>query len=341
AGYFVGAVPKGMAAAAHLGTELVFVLEGDEYPASNEDPRSKFLLYRAHDVLLTSVAHDHVNVFPTQDDYERPFRQLLERLPDEGLLVYCQDEPFAAQMKDAAPCRVVSYSHTNPQADYCAVNLQYGLTSSFDLVHRGNTLGRLQTQMLGLHNIQNLVGAAALMLERKVLTFAQIADGFAAFPGVKRRMDLLTTRSSIPVYEGFGSSADKARAAIEAMLLHFPASKLAVVFEPHTFSWRARAALDWYRTVFRDVSLVAILPPPNHGQTTDDQLTQSEIAAVCRKTYGSKLKVITPGLKEWGAAVITELGPNWTVLALSSGSLGGVLPSFTSALDRRFGQGAA
>ena len=65
--------------------------------------------------------------------------------------------------------------------------------------------------------------------------------------------------------EGFGSSYEKARSAIEAMLLHYPARPLVVVFEPHTFSWRSRDALSWYDTVFEGASRVLIAPPPSHG----------------------------------------------------------------------------
>jgi UDP-N-acetylmuramate: L-alanyl-gamma-D-glutamyl-meso-diaminopimelate ligase len=336
AGYFVGAVPKGMSAPAHLGTHPVFVLEGDEYPSSNADPRSKFLLYRAHDVLLTSAAHDHVNIFPTQDDYLKPFRTLIDGLPREGLLVACKDEPFAMQIAKGAKARVVTYALDDTEADYRAANIRYGLATRFDLIVRGRSAGSFETQMLGAHNVQNLVGAAALMLEREVLSADAIAAAFREFAGVKRRMDRVTARSAVPLYEGFGSSLDKARSAIEAMRLHFPDRKLAVVFEPHTFSWRSEASIDWYDTVFRGVNLVAILPPPDHGHSQAGQLTQADIAKRVAKVYGRSLQIQTPRMGEWGASLLPEVDRSWVVLALSSGAMGGGLPRFAEALDRRF-----
>jgi UDP-N-acetylmuramate: L-alanyl-gamma-D-glutamyl-meso-diaminopimelate ligase len=337
AGYFVGAIPKGMRSAANLGQHPVFVLEGDEYPSSNTDPRSKFLHYRAHDVLLTSASHDHVNVFPTQDDYLKPFRALLSQLPAEGLLTYCRDEPHARALAAGAKRQSISYSLTDVSADYHAASIAYGLTTRFEIVARGASVGQFQTEMLGAHNIQNLVGAAALLLERKVMTPAQIASAFAAFQGVQRRMDRVTARSRVPVYEGFGSSLDKARSAIEAMRLHFPERKLAVVFEPHTFSWRSRASMGWYTDAFKGADMVAILPPPGHGSEGHDQLSQSEIAALVQRIYGSRLTVLTPSLDDWGATVALGLDPHWAVLALSSGALGGGLSSFAAALDIKFG----
>jgi UDP-N-acetylmuramate: L-alanyl-gamma-D-glutamyl-meso-diaminopimelate ligase len=337
AGFFVGAIPKGMAAAAHLGSDPIFVLEGDEYPSSNADPRSKFLHYRAHDVLLTSAAHDHVNIFPTQEDYLKPFRQLILQIPPDGLLVASKDEPFAMRIAKDAARRVVTYSLNDPSADYLAKDIRFGQVTYFELVAHGKTVGAFSTQMLGAHNIQNLVGAAALMLERKATTPEKIAAAFAAFEGVKRRMDRVTVSSRVPVYEGFGSSADKARSAIEAMKLHFPDRKLAVVFEPHTFSWRSRASEDWYHLVFKGVDMVAVLPPPTHGAVPKDQLSQDDIVALVSKTYGRTLRVIPLGLGDWDLAMPSELSADWAVLALSSGSFGGRLPGFAAKMERRFG----
>lgn len=337
AGYFVGAIPKGMAMASHLGAHSVFVLEGDEYPSSNADPRSKFLRYRAHDVVLTSAAHDHVNIFPTQEDYLKPFAQLIAELPPDGLLVACRDEPHAVSLAKDARARVVTYGLDDPSADYHASDIRYGLRTQFSIVAHGTRVGRFETQMLGKHNIQNLVGAAAILLERRVLTPAQIANGFAAFEGVKRRMDRVTQISAVPVYEGFGSSLDKARSAIEAMRLHFPDRKLAVVFEPHTFSWRSRASEHWYDDVFAGVDWAVILPPPGHGVTPADQLSQADIVAHVTQIYGAGTKVTAAGIADWPETLTAGLSPAWVVLALSSGALGGGLPKFAAEMDRAFG----
>ena len=89
------------------------------------------------------------------------------------------------------------------------------------------------------------------MLERGEIDAGALQRGVARFRGVARRLDKKTTTSRVPVYEGFGSSYEKARSAIEAIFLHFPGRPAVVVFEPHTFSWRNQAALGWYDTVFK------------------------------------------------------------------------------------------
>ena len=155
------------------------------------------------------------------------------------------------------------------------------------------------------------------------------------FRGVARRLDKKTTRSRVPVYEGFGSSYEKARSAIEAILLHFPARPLVVVFEPHTFSWRNRDALAWYDTVFQGVSRVLLLPPPSHGGEAHDQIDAETILHRVRAAG------VHTDLVQSGDAAIADLGESLNgfevVLLLSSGPLDGLPASLPPVLDDRFG----
>jgi hypothetical protein len=199
-----------------LGTAPEFVIEGDEYPSSNTDPRAKFLHYDARFVLMTAAVHDHVNIFPTQDDYEKPFRELVSRMPKDGLLVACKDEPHAMHVARDAACKVVTYALQDASADYHLTDIVYGEVSRFTLVARRQKVGTFETSLLGAHNLQNMAGAAAMLLEMQLVSVADLQKAFASFLGVVRRMDKLSSKSSIPVYEGFGSSREKARAAIDA-----------------------------------------------------------------------------------------------------------------------------
>ena len=195
----------------------------------------------------------------------------------------------------------------------------------------------LETELIGLHNIENIVGASALLLEWGVVRPEQLAAGVRRFRGVARRLDKKTRVSTVPAYEGFGSSYEKARSAIEALLLHFPGRPLVVVFEPHTFSWRNEAALAWYDTVFEGVSRVLVLPPPEHGAATHRQLTLDEIAARIGAA-GVAAQGVTGG-----AAVLADLSRTLSgdevVLLLSSGPLDGLAESLPPLLDQRFGAG--
>ncbi len=243
--YFIGEVTKGFDAYAHLGAGDVFVLEGDEYPSANWDSASKFLHYNPKNILLTSAVHDHVNVFPTHEDYLLPFQKLIAALPQDGLVVANSGEEYAKKLAEAYAGKKIFYSLDNPSG-WHAENIQYGMPTTFDLYSDDKKILTLSTSLLGAHNIENVVGISAMLLEKKLLTPEELAKGITSFEGVKRRMENLAPHSSIPVFEGFGSSHEKAKSAIAAMKLHFPERRLVVVFEPHTFTLRNRSAVAAY-----------------------------------------------------------------------------------------------
>jgi UDP-N-acetylmuramate: L-alanyl-gamma-D-glutamyl-meso-diaminopimelate ligase len=330
-GYFLGAVPKNLPSNAALGSDAPFILEGDEYPSSNTDPRAKFLHYAPGSLLLTSAVHDHVNVFPTHADYLAPFQQLIANLPSNGLMVVCADEPHATALARTAPCRVLTYGLADASAHYRAENIVYAEESTFELIGPG-IRERMRTTQLGAHNVQNMVGAAALLLEKRLATPAEIAAAFPEYQGIVRRLDRLTARSSIPVYEGFGSSREKSRAAIEAIRLHFPDKRLVIVFEPYTFSWRSRDTLYWYDTVFEGAAEVLVYQPPSHGAASHNQVSQEEIIG---RIAAAGLRVTgIDADKDGDLAVITgHLQPDDVVLLLTTGNLGGLIPPLVRNLE--------
>jgi UDP-N-acetylmuramate: L-alanyl-gamma-D-glutamyl-meso-diaminopimelate ligase len=330
-GYFIGAVPLDLPTTGHAGTDPKFLLEGDEYIVSPEDRRSKFLLYKARALLLSSLVHDHFNAFPTMESYEAPFAELIGRLPADGLLVAARDyEPI---QRLAAGREVVWYG-IGEGPGYCALDIEIGEVTRFSLKTPGGETWPLETELLGLHNIENIAGAAALLIEWGALEPSQLAAGVRQYRGVARRLDKKTRVSRVPAYEGFGSSYEKARSAIEAIRLHFPERPLVVVFEPHTFSWRGAEALAWYDTVFEDVARVLVLPPPAHGAATHHQLTLAEIVAriaaagVAAEPAADAAAVL--------ASLARTLAGDEVILLLSSGPLDGLAASLPAWLDQNF-----
>lgn len=329
--YFVGEITKGFAAHAHLGNGGAFVLEGDEYPSSNWDPKSKFLHYNPRSVILTSATHDHVNVYPTHEAYLAPFKELIGILPESGLLVVNAGEPFALALSENYKGTVVRYN--TPDA-WHADHIAWGSPTTFDLMRGNEKICTLSTMLLGAHNVENIVAVSALVLEKQLLTPEELAAGVATFEGVKRRMESLAPRSSIPVYEGFGSSYEKARAAMKAMKLHFPDRRLVVVFEPHTFTWRNKAALPQYDDVFEGADRVYVYEPAAQGAATHAQLNQEDIVERIRSA-GFDAEAISDA-----QAALREITDGTTkddaLLLLTSGDLGGLIKSLPAALEEKF-----
>jgi UDP-N-acetylmuramate: L-alanyl-gamma-D-glutamyl-meso-diaminopimelate ligase len=330
--YFIGEVTNGFDAYAHLGKSKLFVLEGDEYPSANWDNRSKFLRYRPKNLLLTSATHDHVNEFPTHEQYLAPFRVLLNLLPSDGLLVANRSEKFARTLADAHSGKKVFYALEG--APWHAARIAYGERTGFDLMHENQKIVSLSTSQLGTHNVENIVGVSAMLLEKNLLAPAQLAAGVASFQGVKRRLDRKSEKTSIPIFEGFGSSYEKAKSAIAAMTRHFPDRRLLVVFEPHTFSWRNRGALAWYDDVFAGANKILIYQPAAQGADTHAQLTHDEIVARVKRAGFDAEAVREPAAAL--ASVDRALQKNDVILLLTSGNLGGLIESIPRLAERKF-----
>lgn len=330
AGYFIGAQPVSLPSPAHLGTHSTFVLEGDEYPSAHDDARAKFMHLHPTDIVLTSVVHDHVNVYPTFAEYQRPFQELLTLLPDDGLVVVCNEEPGALALAEASGKKIVTYGVSTGM--YRAENIVYGATTSFSLVCPNGEIVSLKTDQLGAHNIEDIVGACAYVLSRNLVSPEQLPAAILSFDGVRRRLDNITPRSRVPVYEGFGSSYEKAISAIAAIKLHFPKKRLVTIFEPHTFGWRNRANLPWYDDVFAGSALVFVAPPEKQGALTHDQLTHEEIMERVQKS-GTSVSEYNP--KDFKRAV-QELRENDVVLILTSGTLEHSLAPLAEVITENF-----
>jgi UDP-N-acetylmuramate: L-alanyl-gamma-D-glutamyl-meso-diaminopimelate ligase len=332
AGWMIGAISPSLPDTGHWGAAPEVVLEGDEYIVGPSDRRSKFVLYHPRDVLLTSLIHDHVNVFPTFDDYVKPFGELLRLLPAEGLLV-ARKHPAIRAIAGEAASRIVWYD-TQPCDGWYPQGVSFGETTRFTLVGPGGRRVPLATTLLGEHNVENIVGVGAYLLERGLVDEAGLARAVESFGGIRRRLDRLTKASAVPVIEGFGSSYEKARSAIEALLLHYPHRPLTVVFEPHTFSWRNRDALSWYDTVFEGVAKVLVIPPPTHGAASHTQSTFDEILA---RVAATSVPVGGVETAEAATAALSRLAGDEVVLLLSSGPLLGLPDSLPPVFDRLYG----
>ena len=331
AGWMIGAISPSLPATGHWGEAAEVVLEGDEYIVGPADRRSKFVLYHPRDVLMTSLVHDHVNVFPTFADYEAPFRALLRLIPRDGLLV-AKDHPAIRAIAHETGARVVWYD-TQALDGWRAEGVVFGETTCFTLVAPDGGKLALTTTLLGEHNIENIVGVAAYLLERGLVTERALAAAVASFGGIRRRLDRLTTVSAVPVIEGFGSSYEKARSAIEALLLHYPDRPLTVVFEPHTFSWRSRDALSWYDTVFEGAARVLIAPPPRHGA---DSHNQSSFEEILDRAAATGIPVEGVRSADEAIARLRNLTGEEVVLLLSSGPLLGLPDALPPVFDKLY-----
>jgi UDP-N-acetylmuramate: L-alanyl-gamma-D-glutamyl-meso-diaminopimelate ligase len=330
--YFIGAIPLTPSASAHMGNGNIFVIEGDEYPSSNTDNSSKFLHYSPRHLLITPLAHDHFNVFPTPEDYLRPFSDLENLTPQNGTIVACLEGDLSRRFHAGASHNIVSYGVH--EGDFKAAHIRWGERTNFSLLRGDETIVEIETSQLGEHNIQNIVGVGAFLLTRNIVSAGEFSAAVSTFRGIKRRLDKKSEKTTIPIYEGFGSSYEKAVSAIAAMRRHFPKRQLLIIFEPHTFSWRNSASLPWYDKVFAGASKVFIYEPASQGASTHEQITQRQIVERVAKA-GIEVDPINDT-----ATAIHAIGAflksDSAVLLLTSGNLGGLIDQVPLIAEQKF-----
>ncbi len=331
--YFIGAIPLQFKENAHTGKGKQAIIEGDEYPSANWDQRSKFLHFKNKNLILISGEHDHINVFPTEESYLKPYKALIKQMPANGLIVACSSGKNIKKLTKNTKTKVIFYSLSNKE-EWHAENIKFGKKTSFTLYNKNKKIIELETSLLGNANIENIVGASAFLLEKKLLTKEELKKAIAKFIGLSGRLDLKTTKTNIPIYESYGSSYAKAKADLNALQMHFPDKKIIAVFEPHTFSWRNENAKIWYKDIFENTDTVIILPPPTHGVKTHNQLSFQEIVKLTKENH--KKVFAKKGEKE-----VLDLIPKITKIdslyvLITSGSLFGLTQSLPAQMEKLF-----
>lgn len=330
--FFIGAVPISPPVSAKIGKGDLFLFEGDEYPSSNTDNRSKFLHLHPSHVLLTPLAHDHVNIYPSVADYLAPFYKLVEMLPNDGSLVAATSGPLSGEFLDSVKRPVVTYGLQ--QGDYTVANIQWGAITRFDVLAHGKPIINVGTSQLGEHSIENILAVSAFLFVNRLVAPDDFAKAVASFKGVTRRLDCKSDKTSVAIYEGFGSSYDKARSAIAAVKRSFAKRRLIIVFEPHTFSWRSRDMLHWYDDAFEGADTTLVYHPATQGAGTHNQASHAEIMDRL-KVAGHKVVAITD--PQQALDYLREhLRADDVLLLLTSGPLGGLVETIPTLAEERF-----
>lgn len=200
------------------------VLEGDEYLSSALDRRPKFHLYRPHIALLSGIAWDHINVFPTWENYVDQFRIFLDGIVDGGSITYNEEDDIVRQLVKACerPIRKIPYT----TAPYSIQNGQTFLETSE---------GPLPLQIFGAHNMNNLAGAKWIC-QHMGIDEEDFYVAITSFLGASKRLEKLADNGSTVVYKDFAHSPSKVMATTKAVKDQYPDKKLVACLELHTYS---------------------------------------------------------------------------------------------------------
>jgi UDP-N-acetylmuramate: L-alanyl-gamma-D-glutamyl-meso-diaminopimelate ligase len=251
-GIFVGGVPLNMGRGWRYGHGGEFVVEGDEYDSAFFDKSSKFLHYRPHMVILTSVELDHVDIFASMEDVREVFRKLVALVPPEGLLIVCASSPEALAIAQShAKCTVETYAvernegeptdDAQRSATWVARNLTYTRSGRcrFELRRNGELFDRYETLLAGGHNVANNVAAIAVASSLGIAPNS-IRRSVAEFAGVARRQEVVGVAQGVYVIDDYAHHPTAVTETLRALHKRFPQRRIMAIYEPRSATSRRK-----------------------------------------------------------------------------------------------------
>jgi len=233
--YLVGAKLAGFDQSVDITDAPVIVCEGDEYPASAIERKPKFHFLFPHVAILTGIAWDHINVFPTFEFYLEQFVIFINKIEAGGLLIYNESDSVLNQLvkeNHRADLRYQPYGVPTHSIDNGATTVTI----------EGHSTG---LKVFGNHNLMNLYAAYYACAEIGI-SAADFVQAIANFTGASKRLELLGSNDNLNVYRDFAHAPSKVKATIEAVKQQYPNRELIAIFELHTFSSLNEAFMSEY-----------------------------------------------------------------------------------------------
>lgn len=215
------------------------IIEGDEYLSSPIDSRPKFHLYKPHIAVLSGIAWDHINVFPTFQFYVNQFRIFKNMVKDT--LIYCsEDKTLNKLAKEESNCKLISYT-----------------THEHTIVSGKTHIGKTKLSIFGDHNLQNL-NAAKLVCYELGISNTNFYQNISSFKGASNRLELIYESKYSSIYKDFAHSPSKLKATTRAMKKQFLKRQLVACMELHTFSSLNEEFLNQYKGSMNDADIAVI-----------------------------------------------------------------------------------
>jgi UDP-N-acetylmuramate: L-alanyl-gamma-D-glutamyl-meso-diaminopimelate ligase len=234
--YMVGAQLQGFDTMVKLTKEAtIAVIEGDEYLSSPIDRRPKFHLYKPSIAILSGIAWDHINVFPTFDNYVEQFRIFAGLIEKNGSLIYCELDEEVKKVAETVRSDIKKFPYHIP-----ANKVENGVTL---LLASGK---EIPLKIFGDHNLMN-INAARLACNQVGITDTQFYEAIQSFSGAAKRLELVSKNEVTAVFKDFAHSPSKLKATIQAVKKQFPDRQLIACMELHTFSSLNQEFLDQYK----------------------------------------------------------------------------------------------
>tara|TARA_R110002124_G_scaffold131910_1_gene294318 strand:+ start:46993 stop:48348 length:1356 start_codon:yes stop_codon:yes gene_type:complete len=308
--YMVGAQLEGFDVMVKLtNTNDFMVLEGDEYLSSPIDRRPKFHLYKPNIALLSGIAWDHINVFPTYENYVEQFEIFLNEITNGGAVIYNEEDPEVKRVVEASEATIKKYPYGTPE----------------HTIEEGETLldtpeGLMPIEIFGKHNLNNLEGARWIC-QLMGVDADDFYEAIATFKGASKRLEKIAETKTSIAYKDFAHSPSKVKATTQAVKNQFPERKLIACLELHTYSSLNPEFLKEYKGALDAADSAVVFYSPHAVMIKKlEEIKGDQID----KAFGREDLMVFTNPADFKTYLFTQDFENTSLLLMSSGNYGGL-----------------
>ena len=308
--YMVGAQLEGFETMVHLTKENEFmVLEGDEYLSSPIDRRPKFHLYKPNIALLSGIAWDHINVFPTFEGYVNQFRIFTDSLTDGGIMVYNEEDTILKEVVESSTHSIKKYEYSTP-----VYQIDDGVT------YIDTPDGLMPLEIFGDHNLQNLAGAK-WVCQHMGIDEEDFYEAIASFKGASKRLEKIAESSETVIYKDFAHSPSKVKATTEAVKKQYAQRDVIACLELHTYSSLNAEFLAEYKGALDKADKAVVFYSPHAVKIKQlDSVSEQQISNAFQRD--DLIIFINP--TEFKEFLFSQKLDQSAVVLMSSGNYGGL-----------------
>lgn len=308
--YMVGAQLEGFDTMVHLTEENDFiVLEGDEYLSSPIDRRPKFHLYKPNIALISGIAWDHINVFPTFEEYLDQFRIFIDSIVKGGILVYNEEDEQLKKLAEATTNTIRKHPYNVPV---------YTVEDEVTMLQTPE--GDMPVEIFGRHNLQNLAGAKWIC-QHMGIDEEDFYEAIATFSGASKRLEKIAESDNTVVFKDFAHSPSKVAATTKAVKEQYPQKKLIACLELHTYSSLNAEFLTEYKNALDSADVAVVYFSP-------EAVENKRLAAISKEqifdAFQRKDLIIYTNSEDFQEFLKSRDFDQSVLLLMSSGNYGGL-----------------
>ncbi|HTM43833.1 MAG TPA: Mur ligase family protein [Polyangiaceae bacterium] len=314
----------------------IFVIEGDEYDTAYFEKTPKFIHYKPEVAIITSIEHDHIDIYPTPESYLDAFSRFIELVPEKGLIVANASDRNVVELVQQHGKAPVAYFGLEDEPHFASPHWCASLGSvtpqstQFDLFAGGVQAGRFVCPLPGRHNLRNALAAIAACAQGYQAKIANLGSALLQFKGVERRQQLLGTPRGAFLYDDFAHHPTAVKETLSALRARHPGSKLTAIFEARSATACRKLHQEAYAESFLGADEIVVAPLGRKlpsGESLDrEQLVASLRTAGREAAAFESLDAIVAHLQ---ATVIN----GDVVVLLSNGAFGGLRSRLLTALQ--------